>query len=243
MAFGQFVAFSNSCCYKLQCWRFFLCLHDEICLKMVHFFSGPSRLLGCDSTLLFFCRRLSSILFFHASRCQVAATLIAVVLSLLVLLLLPDTSLNPTVLSPVLSALLSVDVTVSPLPTFTWQTGLATVALAATSRVSITLSCIDCCLTLWYKVMSHVSSCAKPTSFIACLILMAPLAAAMMPAAQDNSSSTLSVASDMVNEECCTVLAHFYPWIDDTGLVCTPSFVLRHRKKYCGHCSKCYFDD
>jgi len=146
-----------------------------------------------------------------SKRLGIAATLIAVVLSLLVLLLLPDTPLNSMVLSPVLSALLSVDVTASPLPRFTWLTGMLTVAIADTSHVSTTLSRIDCCLTLWYKVMSHISSCVKPTSFIACLILMAPLVAAMMSAARENSSSTLSVASDMVNEECCTVLAHFYP--------------------------------
>jgi len=50
---------------------------------------------------------------------------------------------------------------------------------------------------------------------------MAPLAAAMMPAARDISSSFASIPSDMFDEENDTVLAHFYPCTDEFDLVNT----------------------
>jgi len=67
--------------------------------------------------------------------------------------------------------------------------------------------------------MLQISSCENPTSFIACLILMTPLAAATMPAALGNSSSSLTSPSNMSNEETYTVLAHFYQLTNEFVLV------------------------
>jgi len=52
------------------------------------------------------------------------------------------------VILPVLSALLNVDITVSPLPTLTWLSGRATTLIVLTTRVSTTLNLIDWRLTL-----------------------------------------------------------------------------------------------
>jgi len=85
-----------------------------------------------------------------SKRLGVAATLLTAVDALVVLLLLPDPSLVSMMTSPVLSALLNVEVTVSPLPKLTWLTGLSkTVGIVATTRVSTMLSRNDCRLTLW----------------------------------------------------------------------------------------------
>jgi len=81
--------------------------------------------------------------------------------------------------------------------------------------------------------MLHISSVKKPTSFIACLILMVPLAAAVVPAAQDDSSSTLSVPSDVINEESCMVLAHFFFHLTMTcGLFARPHSFAHQRRDF-----------
>jgi len=146
------------------------------------------------------------------------------------------------VISPVLSALLNVDVTVSPLPTLTCITGRTMAFIVFTTRVSTTLNLIDWRLTLWYSVMLHISALVNPTRFIACRIFMDPFAPAMMPAARDNSSSTLPISSDMTTEEGCIVLAHFCQAKNDLQSVYTASVEFAPKWDDPGRCSRRHFD-
>jgi len=96
-------------------------------------------------------------------------------------------------------------------------------------------------LSLWYRVMSQISSFENPTNFIVCQVLITLVAAATMPDARNVSSSLLSWPSKMFVEEINTVLAHVYPSTDESQLVYNSSLIRAPKFKDSNNSSSRHF--